>query len=156
MRAQLPNNWGHYNPNRKIPTRSQGDTISPRPTGPRSKGTIDLHSVVHRQIGMAMPTLRRLLERLYLELKHEGDNWNLYKSDLLLFSSPNSRAVLDWLLTVYVTDLLATNSVPPPPPLTEKQLERKLRREMGLKKPKTTKKKAVWKARSTRWAGGAR
>jgi hypothetical protein len=127
MYAKLANNWGHYNPNRKLPTRAQGDTVSPRPTGIRSKGTIDLASVIHRQVSMASPTLLRLLDRLYLELKHEGDNWNLYKGDLLLFSSTNSREVLDWLLQVYVTGLLATGTVPPPPP---EDLEKAWRRRV--------------------------
>jgi hypothetical protein len=60
-------------------------------------------------------------------LKHEGDNWNLYKGDLLLFSSTNSREVLDWLLQVYVTGLLATGTVPPPPP---EDLEKAWRRRV--------------------------
>jgi hypothetical protein len=115
MYARLANNWGHYNPNRKLPTRAQGDTISPRPTGIRSKGSIDLYGVIHRQVSMASPTLLRLLNRLYLELKHEGPNWNLYKGEQLLHSSTSSREILDWLLKVYVTDLIATGTVPPPP-----------------------------------------
>jgi hypothetical protein len=59
MYAKLPNNWGHYNPYRKLPTRAQGDTINPRPTGPRSKGSIDLASAIHRQVSMGQPKNRR-------------------------------------------------------------------------------------------------
>ena len=82
MRAKLPNNWGHYNPNRRIPTGKQGGSGGRHP-----KGSIDLHSAIHRQMSMASPTLRRILERLYLHLKQEGSTYTLCKGDLVLYSS---------------------------------------------------------------------
>jgi hypothetical protein len=117
MRSQLPNNWGHYNPNRKIKTGAQGDSGGRHP-----KGSIDLHTVIYRQVSMGQPVVRRLLERLYLELKHEGDTYAIHKGDLVLYSStdPNyakaQRQGLNFLLQDYIPDLLATGTVPPPPP----------------------------------------
>ena len=117
MYAKLPNNWGHYNPNRKMPTGKQGGSGGRHP-----KGSIDLASVIHRQVSVAQPTFRRLLERLYLELKHEGTTYSLCKGDLVLFESTDphyakaQRQVLNFLLQDYIPDLLATGTVPPPPP----------------------------------------
>ena len=141
MRAKLPNNWGHYNPNRKLPTRAQGDTINPRPTGIRSKGSIDLYSVIHRQVSMGQPVVRRLLERLHLALKHEGTTYSLCKGDLVLYTSTDlhyakaQRQVLNFLLQDYIPDLLATGTVPPPPPEDpEKAWRRRVRANQKAKR----------------------
>jgi hypothetical protein len=90
--------------------------------GRHLKGSIDLAATIHQRVSLATPNLSRILERLYLELKHEGDDWIICKvgSSEPLFSSKKSREVLDWLLQIYIPDLLATNSVPPPSPSPEK------------------------------------
>ena len=152
MRAPLSRlaNGIYYNPNRKFKTGVQGGA-----TGPRAKYSIDLAAVVHRQVSMSTPTFRRLLDRLYLELKHEGPRWNLYKGDQLLFSGthPNAKDVVDWIMKIYVPELLHTGTVPPPPPEDpEKSWRRRVRaNQKAMRLVKMSKQQAAAKARSKRW-----
>jgi len=90
---------------------------------------------------MASPTFLRLLNRLYLVLKHEGPTYTLCKGDQVLYSSTDphyakaQRQVLNFLLQDYIPDLLASGTVPPPPPEDpDKAWRRKVRANQKAKR----------------------
>ena len=99
-------------------------------------------------MSFARTSFGRLLTRLHLEYKHEGDHHNLYREvppevwfegdkllkrmfpPQLVYSDTDTSKLVDWVVGVYVPNLLATGTVPPPPEPTPQEQAKALRREL--------------------------
>jgi hypothetical protein len=74
-------NGYHYNPTRQLKTGTQGyRAINPETGSPYNpRGSFNLYALKRRNMSFARTGFRRLLARLRLEYKHEGDHYNLHR-----------------------------------------------------------------------------
>jgi hypothetical protein len=120
-------------------------------------------------MSFARTSFGRLLARLHLEYKHEGDHHNLYREvppeiwfegdkllkrmlpPQLVYSGTNTSALVDWVVGEYVPELIRTGTVPPPTIEQQRWAAHRQAREAFKSRPKLTRKQAVAKAMSKRW-----
>lgn len=101
---------------------------------------IDLHNLYGPHY-MSSPNTARLLKRLHLDIRHTATHWEVWKNEDLANSTPSNprtpiytttvdddlfgKNILNWLTQEYVPHLLATGTVPAPPPtFTPRQSKR--------------------------------
>ena len=144
-----------YNPTRQLKTGAQGHReINPETGSTYSpKYAFNLYALNRRNMSFARTSFGRLLTRLHLEYKHEGDHHNLYREmppevwfegdnllkrilpPQLVYSSTDTSKLVDWVVGVYVPNLLATGTVPPPPAPKRSDLSSRMSRSGLLARP---------------------
>ena len=95
---------------------------------------------------------------------YEGDHHNLYREvppevwfegdkllkrmmpPQLVYSGTSTSALVDWVVGVYVPNLLATGTVPPPPEPSPEEKAKALRREQRRLRPRMTRREAALNA----------
>ena len=110
-----------------------------------------------------------ILTRLHLEYKHEEDHHNLYREvppdvwfegdklfkrilrPQLVYSGTDTSKLVDWVVGLYVPEVLRTGTVPPPTVEQQEWAAHRKAREAYKARPKLTRKQAVAKAMSKRW-----
>ena len=115
-------------------------------------------------MSFARTSFGRLLTRLHLEYKHEGDHHNLYREvppevwfegdklfkrmlpPQLVYSGTDTTKLVDWVVGEYVPELLRTGTVPPPPEPSPEEKAKALRRAQCKHRTKMTRKEAALKA----------
>ena len=109
-----------YNPTRQLKTGAQGHRgINPKTGSTYSpKYAFNLYALNRRNMSFARTSFGRLLTRLHLEYKHEGDHHNLYREmppevwfegdnllkrilpPQLVYSSTDTSKLVDWVVGV--------------------------------------------------------
>ena len=160
-----------YNPARQLKTGAQGRRgINPETGSTHSpKYSFNLHSLNRRNMSFARTSFGRLLTRLRLEYKHEGDHHNLYREvppevwfegdkllkrmlpPQLIYTGTDTSKLVDWVVGVYVPELLRTGTVPPPTVEQREYAAHRKARAAYKARPKLTRKQAAAKAMSKRW-----
>jgi len=163
--------WAHYNPHRKFPTGRQGHRgINPETgTTYSPKYSFNLYALNRRNMSFARTGFSRLLTRLRLQYKHEGDHYNLYREvppefwfeggklfkkehqPELVYSGTDTSKLVDWVIGIYVPELIRTGTVPGPTLEQQEWAAHRKAREALKAKPKMTRKQAAAKASSRRW-----
>jgi len=164
-------NGYHYNPARQLKTGAQGHCgINPETGSTYSpKGSINLYNLRRRNVSFGNPAFRRILLRLNLSYKNENNTHHIYKPvppdfwfegdrllkkehpPQLLYSGTNASQMVDWLVGVYVPELIRTGAVPGPTIEQQEWAAHRKAREASKARPKLTHKQALAKARSKRW-----
>jgi hypothetical protein len=160
-----------YNPTRQLPTGQQGHrSINPETGSTYSpRGSINLYNLRRRNVSFGNPAFRRLLVRLNLIYKNENNTHHIYKPvppDIwfegdrllkrehppqLLYSGTNASQMVDWLVGVYVPELIRTGTVPGPTLEQQESAAHRKAREAYKARPKLTRKQAAAMASAKRW-----
>lgn len=145
-----------YNPNRRVPVRRAGwhpDTHPP--PGTWEPVDINLYRLTRRSMVFSSRRFPKLLRRLHLVMSRDGNDYVISRRtfelataeetaaaraagrlyfgrfvEVELWRGVNTSRLMDWLLIVYLPELIGTGSVPPLPGLTPEEHERMARRAM--------------------------